>query len=484
MTALLPVGVPLSTQTARYDVLEMVGRGAMGEVYRGRHATLDREVAIKVLAPGRNPERFLREAQIAARVSSPHIVSVFDYHLLPDGSPCIVMEFIRGRSLGDEIGMLSTVPLDALRRYMRQAADGLKSVSAAGVVHRDVKPSNLLIDESGRLRIADFGLARMDPMASTFSGTLTEPGSLFGTPLYMSPEQADDPHGVDIRSDVYSYGATFYHAATGVPPFEATGLLAVLMKHKLETPAAPRARRPELPSRLNDIIERCLAKSPADRFQSFDQVDAALGDTVESPWEEGFDPVVQQVVKRYLADRERLLAGGGKVGELAHYRLPGNRVLRIIGGDIADAVADAIVSSDDESLSMGGGVSAALNMRSGGVLSHEVKKFGRVRHGGVVVTSAGALRARFVLHAVSIEYGRAEVLLPSRDILLQIIAGCFYHADTLNLRTLAFPLIGTGAAGFSPATCLDTMVWQLAKQLTGAHRVEEAAIVLHNAPLP
>jgi O-acetyl-ADP-ribose deacetylase (regulator of RNase III) len=389
-------------------------------------------------------------------------------------------------AIGDEIAASGRVPLEALTRYMRHAADGLTTISSAGVVHRDIKPSKLLIDQAGRLRIADFGLARIDTSAATTGEwTLTAAGDMFGTPLYMAPEQAEDPHGADVRSDVYSYGATFYHAATGVPPFEAAGFLGVLLKHKLETPAAPRARRADLPPRLNDVIERCLAKSPVNRFQSFEQVQAALVETPLPPWENGLESAVQELFERYAADRDRLLGDGAQGGGLAEYRLPNDRVLRILRGNIADAAADAIISSDDESLSMGGGVSAALNSRSGDVLRHEVKKFGRVRHGGVVVTGAGQLKARFVLHAVSIEHREAGTLRPSRDILLQIIAGCFYHADTLNLRTLAFPLLGTGVGGFAPATCLDTMVAQLARALLrGAHSVERVDIVLRGARAP
>ena len=138
------------------------------------------------------------------------------------------------------------------------------------------------------------------------------------------------------------------------------------------------------------------------------------------------------------------------------------------------------MSSDDERLSMGGGVSRALNARSGYVLEAEARKYAHVRHGGVVVTSAGALRARFVFHAVTIEYQPRATLVPSRDIVLQILRGCFYHADTLGLRSLAFPLLGTGAAGLSESTCLDTMVGYLIKTLLlGTHGVNHVEIVLH-----
>jgi O-acetyl-ADP-ribose deacetylase (regulator of RNase III) len=471
-----------------YELKSLVGRGGMGDVYRAYDFTLQRDVAIKVLQPGSNPERFLHEARIAARISSPHAVAVFNYRLLADGRAIIVMEFVEGRTVSDLIRDKGVLPVEDLVRYMDHAATGMTAAAEIGVVHRDLKPANMLVDRTGRLRVADFGIARLDRSeVETRASALTADGpALFGTPTYMAPEQAENPRGADVRSDVYSYGASFYHAATGVPPFDGPGALAVVLKHKLETPVSPQARRQDLPRRLNDVIERCLAKSPADRFQTFDEVRVALVDSDVSAWNETFDPVAQRFMQDYLNRRAEFWDAGSS--EVVTYHFPNGRTLHITRGNLADATADAIVSSADEMLTMGGGVAAALNSRSGFHLAAETRKYGRrVRHGGVVVTSAGKLNAKFVLHAITIgtnyepRFDVRTALLPSRDVLREIMKGCFYHADTLGLGSLAFPLLGTGAARFPPDVCLDTMMsFLIGALLYGAHTVQRVQIVLYS----
>ena len=473
------------TRLGAYEILSLLGSGGMGEVYRAHDSTLDRDVAIKILNAGSNPERFLREARIAARISSPHVVSVFDYQILADGRPIIVMECVRGQTLSDLIRANRVLPVEDIARYMDHAAMGMAAAAEFGVVHRDLKPGNMLVDGAGRLRVADFGIARFDRSTVDTHSPLTSDGpAVFGTPAYMAPEQAENPRGADVRSDVYSYGASFYHAATGVPPFDGPGPLAVLLKHKSEPLAAPQSRRPDLPRRLNDVVERCLAKSPADRFQSFEEVRTALVHSSVSPWDESFDPLAQRFMEEYLVQRARFW--DTTASELATYHFPNRRHLRITRGDIAEVAADAIVSSDNEALTMQAGVSASLNRRSGFLVSTEAKKYGRVRHGGVVVTPAGKLNAKFVLHAVTIGIAKhpsidvRTVLLPSRDILRQIMAGCFYHANTLGLTSLAFPLLGTGAGGFPRDVCLDAMMSFLIETLLyGAHTVESVQVVLY-----
>src|SRR5262249_49102249 len=171
--------------------------------------------------------------------------------------------------------------------WMRQVCLGMIAAAELGIIHRDLKPSNILIDRDGEAKVLDFGLARGparpdDPALSRLG--------VMGTPYYMAPEQAEDPRGVDTRADIYSFGATFYHALTGVPPFDGATDFAVLFKHKTEPLAAPRSRNPHLSEHLSELLERCLAKSPGDRFQSFAEVERQLQPAAHtSPWDEAPD---------------------------------------------------------------------------------------------------------------------------------------------------------------------------------------------------
>src|SRR5262245_2645738 len=269
-----PPGGPLA---ARYEVLEEVGRGGMGVVYRARQKTLGRQVALKVTLTEASSERFLREAQLLAQIRSPHVVTVYECEVLPDGQTVLVMEWVDGNDLqqlmrqrGGPLPEAEVVP------WMRQTCAGMAAAAGLGIIHRDLKPSNILLDADGRARVADFGLARGPEGALDL--TLLGRG-MMGTPYYMAPEQAENPRGVDTRADVYSFGATFYHALTGMPPFDGETAFTVLFKHKTEPLIPPRVRNPRLSERLNELLERCLAKSPNDRFPSFAEVRRNLEDT-------------------------------------------------------------------------------------------------------------------------------------------------------------------------------------------------------------
>jgi tRNA A-37 threonylcarbamoyl transferase component Bud32 len=251
--------------TDRFEILGEVGRGGMGVVYRARHKRLDRPVAIKVMRPGASAARFARESRLLAKIRSPYVVAVHDAELLSIGFPVLVMEWVEGISLSQLIRAEGAIPEVRALPWMRHTCEGMLAVAQHGVIHRDLKPSNLLIDTDGNARVADFGLARGPTTADELSHT----GLVMGTPLYMAPEQADDPRGVDARADVYSYGATFYHALTGRPPFTGHTALSILYKHKTEPLVPPRAIRPELSLRTSRILERCLAKTPSERFSSF-----------------------------------------------------------------------------------------------------------------------------------------------------------------------------------------------------------------------
>src|SRR5262249_28437433 len=155
-------------------------------------------------------------ARFLARIKSPHVVTVHDFDVLPDGRPVLVMEWIDGENLLSALrGQRGPLPEDRTLPWMKQTAEGMLAAAEEGIIHRDLKPSNVLIDRLGRARVADFGLARGPSSAEELSRS----GQMMGTPFYMAPEQAEDPRGVDTRADVYSFGATFYHALTGVPPF-------------------------------------------------------------------------------------------------------------------------------------------------------------------------------------------------------------------------------------------------------------------------
>lgn len=471
----------------RYSVEGLIGKGGMSSVFRASHLALAREVAIKVLAGHADPnggERMLREARVSARIQSPHVVGCYDFGFLANRAPFMVMEYVAGPALGALIRQ-GPLPLDDLRRFMRHAARGMDAAADLGVMHRDLKPSNMLIAPSGELKLADFGLARLTATTGPSSlreRPLTAAGMVLGTPFYMAPEQAWNPHECDTRADIYGYGATFYHAATGRRPFEKDELLALLIAHRSEIPARPGALRPDLPEDVQAILERCLAKDPRDRFQSFEEIEAALAGEEGRPWGDLLDPALRVYAEQYQRVRASLLSGGPP-GPAATFQFHGDRTLAIVRADITSLSADALVSSDDGRLTMSGGAARALNVGSGGMCYAETRKYVPVRHGGVVVSAAGGLMARFVLHAITLDWDHATTYRPSRDLIVRLMEGCFYQADTLKLRSMALPLLGTGRGGFSRAECLDTMVEFLVKaMLRGATGLSHVTLVLWPDP--
>src|SRR5262249_54323603 len=196
----------------RYEILGEVGRGGMGIVYRARHRDLDSQVAIKVTLPGMSLDRFRREAKLLARVRSPHVVAVHDFEVLPNGCPMLVMEWVEGSDLSKVLRQQDgPLPEAQALPWMEQVGQGMLAAAEEQIIHRDLKPSNILIDRHGRALVADFGLARGPRTVSDLSRS----GDVLGTPSYMAPEQAEDPRSADTRADIYSFGATFYHALTG-----------------------------------------------------------------------------------------------------------------------------------------------------------------------------------------------------------------------------------------------------------------------------
>ncbi|HKI18019.1 MAG TPA: serine/threonine-protein kinase, partial [Isosphaeraceae bacterium] len=250
-----------------YEVKGVLGRGGMGIVLKAFDPALDRNVAIKVLsAPlascGAARRRFLREARAAAAVVHAHVVSVFAV-VETSGLPFLVMEYVPGRSLQDRLDRHGPLSLQEILRIGMQTASGLAAAHAQGLVHRDVKPANILLENGvERVKLTDFGLAR----AAADAG-LTQSGLVAGTPNYMAPEQARG-ESTDHRADLFSLGSTLYAMCTGHPPFRAESAVAVLRRVSDDTPRPVRAINPEVPEWLEAIIAKLHAKDPAGRFQS------------------------------------------------------------------------------------------------------------------------------------------------------------------------------------------------------------------------
>ncbi len=295
---------------SRYRIVELIGRGGMGSVYRAEHRLMNRPVAIKVINAQlvRHPqavERFRREVQAAAKLSHPNIVAAHDAEQAGNAH-FLVMEFVEGTDLASVVKHRGPMSAAEACECIRQAARGLQHAHEKGMVHRDIKPHNLMLAASGQVRILDFGLAgfaeaaadcispnplasgsetnvatNAEPDASAFrlsstAAHLTTMGSVMGTPDYMAPEQAADAHSADIRADIYSLGCTLHFLLTGKPPFEADNVLMKLKAHAEQSPPPVTALRNDVPTELSIVVARMMAKNSADRFQSPAEVAAAL----------------------------------------------------------------------------------------------------------------------------------------------------------------------------------------------------------------
>ena len=257
------------TYGGRYAVIERVGVGGMAEVYRARDELLGREVAVKVLSERLSTdrsfvERFRREAQAAANLNHPNIVSLYDYG--SDGATnFIVMEFIDGRSLGELIDQEAPLLPERAAEIAADVAKALERAHNAGLVHRDIKPNNIMMTSSGQTKVTDFGIVRA--LGGETDQQMTQTGMVIGTAAYLSPEQAQGSP-VDARSDVYSLGCVLYEMLTGTTPFSGDTPLAVAYKHVRETADPPSSTNPDVPEDLDAITMKSLAKNPDNRYSS------------------------------------------------------------------------------------------------------------------------------------------------------------------------------------------------------------------------
>src|SRR5579863_1721542 len=265
---------PGSVLGGRYEILQMLGEGGMGAVYKARDRELDRYVALKIIRPelANQPEvlrRFKQELILARKVTHKNVIRIFDLGEA-DGIKFISMDFIEGqdlRSLLNQKGKLSPEEATAI---MLQVCQALDAAHAEGVVHRDLKPQNIMIDAQGRTTVMDFGIARSMELTG-----MTQTGALIGTPEYMSPEQAKGQE-VDARSDLFTLGIIFYELLTGKTPYVSDTVVATLLKRTQERARPPSQLEPTLPRYLNDLVVHCLEIDPRDRYQTASEVLADL----------------------------------------------------------------------------------------------------------------------------------------------------------------------------------------------------------------
>jgi serine/threonine-protein kinase len=259
----------------RYRVERELGRGGMAKVFQGTDTVLGRQVAVKILAPQFADDesfvqRFRREAQAAARLSNPNVVSVFDTGA-DGGVHFIVMEYVEGRTLADYLAGGGRIMPDRAIEVAEAVCGALSAAHAQGVIHRDIKPGNIMLTPAGQVKVADFGIARMTMTAETVAQT----AAVLGTASYLSPEQAQG-QPVDGRSDIYSLGCVLYEMVTGRPPFLGDSPVTVASKQVLEQPVTPSKLNGDVTPDLDAVILRALAKNPANRYQSAEELRADL----------------------------------------------------------------------------------------------------------------------------------------------------------------------------------------------------------------
>ncbi len=278
----------------KYRIDEKIDEGGMGCVYRATHVLMEKTIAVKVLHPALAADdkivaRFTREAKAASRISHPHAINVTDFGESENGIVYLVMEYLRGRTLKEVIRSEGPMPLARVVEIVRQVSGALEAAHAEGVVHRDLKSDNIMLEEASGggdwAKVLDFGIAKIQQTAQSVHETdpgLTSPNLIIGTPQYMSPEQCSQASDIDTRSDIYSFGVIIYEMLVGHVPFTGDSPTAIMMKHLQDPPPSILEERKDLPASVGRVIARALAKRPEDRYQKagelYDELTAAAAE--------------------------------------------------------------------------------------------------------------------------------------------------------------------------------------------------------------
>lgn len=336
---------PGSTVGGKYVVRRVVGYGGMGVVLECWDPDLDRCVAVKLLREQSEDRilRFLREARLAAKLESEHVARVLNAGRSPDDVPFIVLEYLEGNDLSEELNARGSISVARAVTYLLQASEALAEAHERGIVHRDLKPSNLFLarrlDGRTALKVLDFGISKM---TKDGADKVTETGSLLGTPVYMSPEQVRDPRDADTRSDIWALGVILHELLTGELPFVGASLPSLSAAIVTDAPKKLRSHTPELPEELELIVLRCLEKDPSRRFQEVSELARALA------------PFAPKDAERHVERIASLVGASARGGALRNPDAP-----------TFDPEADTIIASNDRASAAADGGTLAASVAGG-----------------------------------------------------------------------------------------------------------------------
>lgn len=516
----------------RFTLVNRLGRGGMADVFLVCDTNSGDNVALKVLHDGQHFGRFRQEALLLEEIDSSRIVKVHELiestHADAQGA-AIVMDYVQGNDLGKMIRRREQeFEFTEVIKWMTGIAQAMIDVSRENITHRDIKPSNIMIREADNVALlADFGLATDRTSDGDITGSradMTAAGAILGTASYMSPEQVRDSKAADVRNDIYGFGATFYHVCTGTAPHVGEDWLETLYKVRHEPMTSPVMHNPKIPLNLVRILETALAKKARDRFQTFEELKSQLdiilaaSDSVAAPTIPASDypedhheqlPLLSAKLDASgeleveLADDEiprgqhyqverRVLSEAPMTPKserdpkipIAGRRFANGKELQIVVGDIVEQGqgCEVIVSSDDGLLRMNAGVSNRIKQVAGSVVQEEAQRFTPVQAGRAIATSAGKLPQRMIFHGITLALPVSQMkgnYIPTTDLIRNILDSCCYHIESSQIKSIIFPLLGTGIAGMEAERCLETMIEYLVRELEeGITPLQEARIVV------